>query len=73
MENRKRNWKDFFKILGIASMYLVGGMTLAMSSAYLAFTTEHHWLIWIYRLLAPLSTMIFLLILTMAFQALNDR
>lgn len=54
-------------------MYLIVGMTIALSAIYLSVVTEHRWLIWVYRIIGPISMTIFLLLILMAFEVLNER
>ena len=72
MESR-RNWKGFFQVLLIGLMYLIMGLTISLSAIFLAAATECKWLIWVYRIIGPISLTIFLLLILMAFQVLNER
>jgi len=72
MENR-RNWKGFFQVLLIGLLYLIVGMTIALSAIYLSVATECRWLIWVYRVVGPISVTIFFLLTIFAFQVLNER
>lgn len=69
----KRNWKSFFQVLLIGLVYLTVGMTIALSAVYLSVATEYKCLIWVYRIIGPISLTIFLLLILMAFEVLNER
>lgn len=69
---RRVNWKDFFAILGIALMYLIGGMTIAIGSLIISTNDGYHWFVWVYRIVGPISMSIFLLMTMFAFEVLIE-
>lgn len=67
-----RNWKGFFQVLLVGLVYLAMGLAIALSAVFLSMATENKWLIWVYRIVGPISVSIFLLLSIMAFEVLNE-
>lgn len=70
----RRNWRDFFSILGISFVYLVLGLCISIGSLVISANDGYHWMIWIYRIVGPLTMSMLLLCVLFSFQVLNvDR